>query len=140
MNEIKCKRIIWEINIISSKKYNALNSWLSIKYFMIDNFQGEILVLRQNVLPYEEKLIRNKYIINWTCSISYDCYINDLNYQSISCRVKSPRLLMSIQLFICAYFKLKRKLKLLLNTKDAFYYYVISFQYFILHSVKSKSV
>ena len=66
---------------------------------MIDNFQGEILVLRQNVLPYEEKLIRNKYIINWTCSISYDCYINDLNYQSISCRVKSFRLLRSIQLF-----------------------------------------
>ena len=88
---------------------------------MINNFQGEILVLRQNVLPYEEKLIRNKYIINWTCSISYDCYINDLNYQSISCRVKSPRLLMSIQLFIRVYFKLKRKLKLLLSSRDELY-------------------
>ena len=100
----------------------------NIGQFMIDNFQGEILVLRQNVLPYEEKLIRNKYIINWTCSISYDCYINDLNYQSISCRVKSPRLLMSIQLFICAYFKLKRELKLLSSYNVEFYCFDISFK------------
>ena len=66
-----------------------------------------------------EKSIRNTYIINWTCSISYDCYINDLNYQSISCRVKSFRLLRSIQLF---YAMLMSKSKLHLD-------YLLSWQY-----------